>query len=183
MGIMKNLARTTVTGAVALGAALVLLPGQASADEPAWWYDIRNVNSGQCLEIPGGQTHNGAPAQQWGCNGGLNQRWIHHERRNADGSVSVRYENAQARGKCLEVADWRTDPGAPLRVWDCHAGASQWWTDIPYTNSTVLRNDHSGLVADVSGDSTAYGAPVAQWNNKVWESQNANQRWRFFGYF
>ncbi|MEU9048230.1 MULTISPECIES: RICIN domain-containing protein [unclassified Kitasatospora] len=36
----------------------------------------------------------------------------------------------QATGKCLEVADWRTDDGAPVRQWTCHGGANQAWTGL-----------------------------------------------------
>ncbi|WP_128978614.1 RICIN domain-containing protein [Streptomyces roseicoloratus] len=31
-------------------------------------------------------------------------------------------------GMCLEIADWRTDNGAPARLWDCHYGANQQWS-------------------------------------------------------
>ena len=30
-------------------------------------------------------------------------------------------------GKCLEVADWRTDNGAPVRQWDCTGQPNQQW--------------------------------------------------------
>jgi hypothetical protein len=33
------------------------------------------MNSGKCMEVMGGLSENGTPVQQWGCGGGLHQRW------------------------------------------------------------------------------------------------------------
>ncbi|WP_410812854.1 RICIN domain-containing protein [Micromonospora sp. 067-2] len=40
---------------------------------PVW--QIRNRNSGKCLDITGRGTTDGTPLQQWGCGGGANQEW------------------------------------------------------------------------------------------------------------
>jgi arabinan endo-1,5-alpha-L-arabinosidase len=37
---------------------------------------FRNVHSGQCLEVYGASTANGAAMNQWPCNGGANQQWL-----------------------------------------------------------------------------------------------------------
>ncbi|MEU3505025.1 RICIN domain-containing protein [Streptomyces hundungensis] len=44
----------------------------------------------------------------------------------ASAATAWTFHNAQS-GKCLEIADWRTDNGAPARQWDCTGGANQMW--------------------------------------------------------
>ncbi|MFJ5921024.1 RICIN domain-containing protein [Kitasatospora sp. NPDC092948] len=79
----------------------------------------------------------------------------------------------QATGKCLEVADWRTDAGAPVREWTCHGGDNQLWT-VSSNNFTV--NAHSGMCLDIPGSSTVWGTQVIQW--KCGERPApANQDW------
>ncbi|MFI6449354.1 RICIN domain-containing protein [Kitasatospora sp. NPDC050543] len=75
---------------------------------------------------------------------------------------------------CLEIADWRTDNGAPTRQWDCTGGSNQqWsWTRIPGTGY-VLRNVHSGKCLEIDGRRYDSGAPGQQWdcwngNNQIW---------------
>ncbi|WP_353962706.1 RICIN domain-containing protein [Streptomyces sp. NBC_00572] len=38
----------------------------------------------------------------------------------------MKYVNVHS-GKCLEVADWRTDNGDPVRQWDCTGQPNQQW--------------------------------------------------------
>ncbi|MFD8753917.1 RICIN domain-containing protein [Kitasatospora sp. NPDC059577] len=73
-------------------------------------------------------------------------------------------------GKCLEVADWRTDDGAPVRQWTCTGGANQQWTSGP--GSTIV-NVHSGKCLEVPGFSTAGGTRIDQWTC----NGGSNQGW------
>ncbi|MFE6865458.1 RICIN domain-containing protein [Kitasatospora sp. NPDC057692] len=57
----------------------------------------------------------------------------------------------RSSGKCLEVADWRLDEGAPVRQWDCTGGDNQKWKlvgpiDVA-TGDWALVNVHSGKCA------------------------------------
>ncbi|MFC8451589.1 RICIN domain-containing protein [Kitasatospora sp. NPDC057223] len=80
-----------------------------------------------------------------------------------------------ATGKCLEVADWRTDNGAPVRQWTCHGGANQLW----FANSNnVLSNRNSSKCLDVPGASTVWGTQVIQWDCGL---RSYNQRWSIPG--
>ncbi|MER7538408.1 RICIN domain-containing protein [Streptomyces sp. NPDC097704] len=36
---------------------------------------MKGVQSGRCLDVPGGSTTNGTELVIWDCNGGANQRW------------------------------------------------------------------------------------------------------------
>ncbi|MFJ2781003.1 RICIN domain-containing protein [Kitasatospora sp. NPDC087315] len=70
---------------------------------------------------------------------------------------------------CLEVADWRTDDGAPVRIWQCTGGDNQKWT----LTGHGWVNLHSGKCLDVPGFSTVWGTRVDQWtcdggDNQMW---------------
>jgi hypothetical protein len=72
--------------------------------------------------------------------------------------------------RCLEIADWRTDNGAPARLWDCTRGGNQLWHPGP--NGTLV-NDHSGKCLEIADWRKDNGAPARQWGC----SGGANQRW------
>ncbi|MFF2658113.1 RICIN domain-containing protein [Kitasatospora sp. NPDC058032] len=73
-------------------------------------------------------------------------------------------------GKCLEVADWRTDDGAPVRQWTCHGGANQKWFRAA---GGVLVNVNSGTCLDVPGYSTEPGTQPVVWRC----NGGTNQQW------
>ncbi|MFF7458272.1 RICIN domain-containing protein [Kitasatospora sp. NPDC008115] len=72
--------------------------------------------------------------------------------------------------KCLEVADWRTDDGAPVRQWTCHGGDNQRWY---WTADRALVNVHSGTCLDVPGYSTEPGTRPVVWPC----NRGTNQQW------
>ncbi|MFE0652487.1 RICIN domain-containing protein [Streptomyces sp. NPDC059534] len=59
---------------------------------------------------------------QWPCTGGDNQKW--HRYSPAGDPGAYYYVNANS-GKCLEIADWSTQPGAPVRLWSCTQNPNQ----------------------------------------------------------
>ncbi|MFE7561853.1 RICIN domain-containing protein [Kitasatospora sp. NPDC057500] len=72
--------------------------------------------------------------------------------------------------KCLEVADWRTDDGAPVRIWTCTGGANQQWIRTAY-NEFV--NVNSGKCLDIPDYSTEPGTQAVQWTC----NRGLNQSW------
>ena len=70
--------------------------------------------SGECLDVQGSGTGNGARVQLWGCNGSGAQAW----RLRADGTLL----NPQS-GRCLDAGTGSV--GAELRLWTCTAAAAQ----------------------------------------------------------
>ncbi|MER7704276.1 RICIN domain-containing protein [Kitasatospora sp. NPDC097605] len=81
----------------------------------------------------------------------------------------------QSSGKCLEVADWRTDDGAPIRQWDCTGGANQKWRLVSpteyATGSWALVNVNSGKCVVGSGDgSLASGTELRQVTCTGWQT-------------
>ncbi|MFF7458273.1 RICIN domain-containing protein [Kitasatospora sp. NPDC008115] len=81
-----------------------------------------------------------------------------------------------ATGKCLEVADWRTDVGAPVRQWTCTGGANQQWKA---SNSGFVVNQHSQLCLDVPGGDRTWGTQPIQYTCST--RLDENQRWRVPG--
>ncbi|MEE1826218.1 RICIN domain-containing protein [Streptomyces sp. BE20] len=78
--------------------------------------------------------------------------------------------NSAATGKCLEVADWRTDDGAPVRQWTCTGGANQKWVR---TDRGEFVNVRSGKCLEIPGYSTTWGTRAGQWTcngglNQTW---------------
>ncbi|MFF5284563.1 RICIN domain-containing protein [Streptomyces sp. 62] len=79
-------------------------------------------------------------------------------------------------GMCLEVADWRTDNGAPVRQWPCTGGANQkWvrWYDSADPYVYYYKNLNSGKCLEIAGWGTYNGAPAQQWDCHF----GANQGW------
>ncbi|MFF2658115.1 RICIN domain-containing protein [Kitasatospora sp. NPDC058032] len=85
-----------------------------------------------------------------------------------------------ATGKCLEVADWRKDDGAPVRQWTCHGGANQLWTA---NSNGQLLNAGSSSCLDVPGSSTVLGTQLVIWgchfrpsaDNQLWSVPHVNR--------
>ena len=112
MGLLRVLGATTVAAGLVLGAGTS--PASAATPHP-----LRNHNSGKCLEIADWRTDNGAPARQWDCTGGANQAWSYREVGPGippDANIAEYLLNLNSL-RLLEIADWRTDNGAPARQW------------------------------------------------------------------
>ncbi|MFE7189362.1 RICIN domain-containing protein [Kitasatospora sp. NPDC057541] len=75
--------------------------------------------------------------------------------------------------KCMEVADWRTDDGAPVRQWSCHSGANQQWIRTDYGE---IVNVHSGKCLDIPNYSTTPGTQAVQWTC----NRGLNQAWHVY---
>lgn len=72
-------------------------------------------------------------------------------------------------GKCLEVADSRTDDGAPIQQRTCNGAANQKWV---FANG-VARNVNSDKCLDVPFGTAAVGTAIEQWTCNGGD----NQRW------
>jgi hypothetical protein len=85
------------------------------------YYEVVNVNSGKCLDVPGGNTAGGVELQQWSCWGGDMQLWALF----GTGTSSLTVRNLRS-GLCLDDKDWG-GAGAALQQWDCNQAAVQTW--------------------------------------------------------
>jgi len=134
-------------------------------------YRIVNRKSGKVLDVANQSTANGANVQQWGWNGGNNQRWcITHLGNNQYKIIGVQ------SGKALDVNASSTADGANVQIWTYSGANNQRWTITATSGGYYsIRAVHSGKALDVAGQSTADGANVQQWS--YWGGDN--QQWKF----
>ena len=74
--------------------------------------------NGNCLDITGASTANGALIEEWTCNGGANQQWL---------AVNGQLVNPVS-GKCLDDPGFNTTEGTQLDLWTCNGGSNQQWS-------------------------------------------------------
>ena len=141
-------------------------------------YELRNFNSGKCLETPDWSTANGARMQQWTCMGINSQKWWYDVVTYGEVQI-IQLVNVHS-GKCLEVADWRTDNGAPVQQWDCAGIPSQRWVNVancwtcPDPGHRIY-NEHSGKILEIEDSYKHNGARAQQWDG----AGIATQVWYF----
>ncbi|GAA1700653.1 hypothetical protein GCM10009745_54480 [Kribbella yunnanensis] len=77
-------------------------------------------------------------------------------------------------GQALDDPDRSTATGTQLITWTTHGDTNQQWTFTQQADgSYTLKNNFSGLCADVAGGATSAGTAVIQWSC----TNGANQRW------
>jgi hypothetical protein len=151
-------------------AVLILLSYTVSKKSKSLMKTMRNANnkyyhlsfrhSGKCLDINGGHKENGAPAIQWDCHGGDNQKfrmvW------NDDDTVTL---YAKHSGKVLDVTGHANVNGAKIIQWDYHGGNNQKWS-LQHTDSGhfLVRAKNSGKCLDVPNGNKNSGNHIQQWD-------------------
>ncbi|MFE6051489.1 RICIN domain-containing protein [Kitasatospora sp. NPDC056446] len=163
--------RATAGALAAAGTLALTTAAPAHADLPpnaGIQRQIVNAATGKCLEIADWRTEGGAPARQWTCTGGDNQKWIW--------SQNGQLINVHS-GMCLDIPGASTVWGTYADQWECGPDANQKWrqTYVPGTTDFTLVNYASRLALDVYGGGTADGTPVIQWEDKGTD----NQRWHY----
>ncbi|EYF07084.1 RICIN domain-containing protein [Chondromyces apiculatus] len=145
--------------------------GATSASITAGDYVIRAVHSGKCLDIQSASTQDGAPVQQWDCNGTPAQ--VFRVIPLGNGYVQLLNPNSN---RSLDVREVSTADGALLQQWGYGGGANQQFEVFDAGNGQYgISARHSGKMLDIKDVSTANGAPVQQW---TWAG-STNQRWTF----
>ncbi|MET9503776.1 RICIN domain-containing protein [Streptomyces sp. NPDC006622] len=86
-------------------------------------YTVVNQHSGKCLDVNNASTADGAAVIQWTCSGGTNQQFTLRPvtvlRNNQDYQLVAAHS-----GKCVDVSQISTTPGAKIHQWTCDpAGA------------------------------------------------------------
>jgi hypothetical protein len=82
-----------------------------------------------CVDVPGGDTSNGALLWTWDCVGNDNQQWIFQ-----DGQLVLRSDAS----KCVDLLGGDTTNGNLLGIWDCLASDSQQWGFDPDMGTIYL---------------------------------------------
>lgn len=86
-------------------------------------YSVVNHSSGKCLDISAYSTSNGAAVQQWTCHGGTNQRFALRAVTALGNSHDYQLVAANS-GKCVDVSNISTTPGALVHQWSCDAASA-----------------------------------------------------------
>jgi hypothetical protein len=142
-------------------------------------------HSGFCMTDPNQATGDGIQDVQDVCGGGETQRFDFHP---VPGVPNTYFVVNHYSGKCLDVAGISTANGAAVWQWTCLGAANQQFT-LRQATATGNPNDfqlvavHSGKCVDVSGGSTATGAPTIQYTCDAGSvlATKKNQVWRLSG--
>ena len=131
---------------------------------------VQSLVSGKCLDLPGGQTGDGALAIQYDCHGGPNQQWSIE----AVDDTNYRIVSRMS-GKCIGTDPGGAAAGGHIVQSQCGKSPAQLWVLESVSNGSVIRNEANRLCLDVPGGSLANGAkPIA------WACNGAsNQTWRY----
>ena len=139
---------------------------------------IANQNGGNCADVSGGSTADGARLVQWSCHGGANQAFAFTPVSGASGQYTI----GTAAGKCVDVSGISTADNAAIHQWSCHGGDNQKWQLVPVnvagTDKTFnLRAVHSSKCIVPSGGSSASNAALVQLpcnsaSSRVWRIPN-----------
>ncbi|MEV6684067.1 RICIN domain-containing protein [Streptomyces sp. NPDC051130] len=135
---------------------------------------IRNVNSGKCLEISNSSKDDSAPAQQWACGAQAGARW---EFRPTSTAGVYQIVNVNS-GKCLEIANSNKDNGARAQQYTCKDIPTMQWTikQAGISVSLDITNVNSGKTLEISNSSKDNGAPAQQWAHSP-DASYAGQSW------
>ncbi len=82
-------------------------------------YTAVNRQSGKCLDVNGASTADGAAIIQWTCNGGTNQQFTLRKVTYTGNDPRDYQLVARHSGKCVDVSQISTAPGAPVHQWTC----------------------------------------------------------------
>lgn len=160
----KSLVYTLPAGAVATftwdGSGGTTEPPVGSID-PAAWYQVRNANSGACLDAADWGTADGTALQQWACGTGVNQGW---QFRPADRGHYQVVNRHNAKAWDVDGGSGATADGTKVHLWSYEGGLNQQWRPEALAAGGHYRfvARHSGKCLSVDNSSTADGAGLSQ---------------------
>jgi endoglucanase len=134
-------------------------------------YYIKNVNSGQVVDIPGFKTAQGTDLEQWPLNHGSNQRWTVSSL--GCGLYTIK---SVLDGESLDVSGQSLSNGARIDEYGYWGGGNQQFviTKDP-SGSYIIASINSLNAVEVSGGSKTAGAEIDQWETH----DGTNQEWTF----
>lgn len=147
-----------------------LMASAAYGQVPDGRYTIQSVHSGLCMDVTGASKDNGAPLQQYTCNGTDAQLFEFKQKNGAYRIANV------ASGLVMEVGFASREDGAAVLQWLDAADASQRFNLVPYAEDQfTIRALHTGKCLDVRDFSLSSAASIQQW--ACFQGQ-ANQLWK-----
>jgi endoglucanase len=134
-------------------------------------YYIKNVHSGDVIDIPGFKTANGTDLDQWPLNDGTNQQWT------VTGLGCGLYEiTSVLDGSSLDIYNQSTASGGPVDEWSYWGGGNQQFVlQQDSSGSYTIASINSTDDVEVPGSSTTAGTLLEQGS----PAAAANQEWTF----
>ncbi|MFJ3972612.1 RICIN domain-containing protein [Streptomyces parvus] len=129
--------------------------------DPAAWYQVRNADSGACLDAADWGTANGTALQQWACGTGANQGWQFRPTDSGHYQVVNRH-NAKAWD--VDGGPGATADGTRVHLWSYEGGVNQQWRPEALAGAGQYRflARHSGKCLAVDNSSAVNGARLSQ---------------------
>ncbi|MFJ4000698.1 RICIN domain-containing protein [Streptomyces parvus] len=129
--------------------------------DPAAWYQVRNADSGACLDAADWGTANGTALQQWACGTGANQGWQFRPTDSGHYQVVNRH-NAKAWD--VDGGPGATADGTRVHLWSYEGGVNQQWRPEALAGAGQYRflARHSGKCLAVDNSSAVKGARISQ---------------------
>ena len=128
------------------------------------WYEVKNTNSGLCVETASSGTANGTAVQQNTCTGAPNQLWQFQP--DGNGYYHVANQNAPSEVWDVTGGTGATGNGTQIQVWSSTGGTNQQWEPVVLSDGDLhfaAENSSAGECLDVTGVSTSPGARLQQW--------------------
>jgi len=121
------------------------------------YFELKNPNSGMCVEIYGATTANGSNIDQWGCKSSSlsnrdNQAWKFES---VNGYYRIRSKLASGDGvtRCIDITGGSTFTanGTNVELWGCGTGGNQTWN--PVSTSSGGTSGIAGVITQSQFDS------------------------------
>lgn len=119
-------------------------------------YYLYFVNGSRCVDASGVNSALGTPIHIWDCVGGANQIWTLR----AAGDGSYQFEPTHSTNTVIGSPN--ANAGQQLQL-TAKSSASTRWTIETQGSSYRFVNDATGMCMDISGNGTANGTAVTQW--------------------
>lgn len=132
--------------------------------------EIKNVNSGRCLDVAGASASAGANVQQFGCTGGANQTWF----LSASGPDTFQIRPGHTGNKNLDIAGGSLADQANVQIYDPVTNAQVFGLLRQPDGNFEIISVNSNKCLDVENASTADYANVQQYTCHG----GPNQRWQ-----
>jgi hypothetical protein len=166
----------TVFAALLMTGLSLFSAGTAAAEAGGSYQPLYSVGtSGMCADNPHYSTAPGTQLDQWGCDGGTNQKWF-LERVGTWDTLPEYVIHNQSSGLCMNVSGGTAYNGAPVVLWGCNAAANEVWAREYRGNGNYWfrsRADYHKCLT-VEGASHNNGARLIVWDcndggNELWK--------------
>jgi glucosylceramidase len=137
--------------------------GGGGSINSAAWYEVKNTNSGMCVQPSGGATGSGSVLVQEPCTGSAAQLWQFQS--NGNGSYHVADQAASSEVWDVTGGTSAAANGTVIQIWSSTGATNQTWAAkaVAGGNYEFAAQNSGSECLDVTDTSTAAGAQMQQW--------------------